>query len=359
MSPYVSNAELNSLQTTSSTVISEKIAGQPRTRGKYPGEWTPALKEYVREAFDPANSVPEWTRAAIQKELETMIYMNRGQDSSNRVRWRTMELPQHMDPIYLPYKRAPKDRNKDVAVRSQASASKTYPHEFCAQFSNPRSLFTHNDGKLFVSHRDYREVLVYTDGACINNGEANSRAGCAFVTHCSDGTPRLWNPPRGAYSMQGTFFFRLEDVGPTGLRAIQTNRAELRAALAALMWFSANHTDLDFWKPKECAKLVIATDSTYVVDCATNWAKSWESNGWKLSSGEAAKNRDLWEELLKKFRLLQAERYETVSIWHIPREQNEIADRGAKYASELKARPVFGVPPPNSMSILVDASQLG
>ena len=96
-------------------------------RGKYPGEWTPALKEYVRKAFDPANSVPGWTRAAIQKELETMIYMNRGQDSSNCFRWRTMDLPQHIDPQYLPYGRDPRDRGKDIAVRSPAPTSKMYP----------------------------------------------------------------------------------------------------------------------------------------------------------------------------------------------------------------------------------------
>ncbi len=286
--------------------------------------------------------------------------MDRGRDSSNRFRWRTMELPQHIDPQYLPYERDPRDRNKDIAVRSPASTSKMYPRKFCAPYSNPRSLFTHNDGKLFVSYRDYRELLVYTDGSCINNGQTNSRAGCAFVTHCSDGIPRPWHPPNGAYQMHGTFFFRLEDVGPTGLREIQTsNRAELRAVLAALQWCRANNTDLHFWKPKECAKLVIATDSTYVVAGATKWTKKWESNGWKLSSGEAVKNRDLWEELLKRVRFLQAERCENVAIWHIPREENDTADRGAKYASELKARPVFGIPPPNSMPIFVDASQLG
>jgi ribonuclease HI len=81
-------------------------------------------------------------------------------------------------------------------------------------------------------------------------------------------------------------------------------------------------------------------------------------NGWKLSTGQPVKNRDLWEELLKRFRLLQAERCENVSLWHIPREQNESADNAAKYAAQLKARPVFGVPAPTAMPILVDASQL-
>jgi ribonuclease HI len=160
--------------------------------------------------------------------------------------------------------------------------------------------------------------------------------------------------------MHGMFFFRLEDVGPTGVREKQTsNRAELRAVLAALNWFRQEHSDLNSWKPKEFAKLVIATDSTYVVDGATKWAKTWESNGWKLSSGEETENQDLWEELLKRVRALQANRCEKISIWHIPREQNATADRGAKFASQLKARPEFGVPPLGSHTILVDASQLG
>lgn len=47
-----------------------------------------------------------------------------------------------------------------------------------------------------------------------------------------------------------------------------SNRAELRAVLAALNWFGKRHDDLEFWTPKEYAKLVVAADSTYVVDGA-------------------------------------------------------------------------------------------
>jgi len=329
-----------------------------KSERKCPGVWGPALTEYVRRAFDPINNVPDWTNADIQEELEVMIYIYDFLDAGSSF-WRTMELPQHIDPRQLPYQRIRRHRSKPQSVESRASASKIYPREFCASSSTPKSLFAHKDREFFVAHRDSRELLVYTDGACRNNGQANSQAGCAFVTHCSDGIPRPWNPPNGAYHMHGTFFFRLEDVGPTGLREIQTsNRAELRAVLAALEWFWSGHTDLDFWKPKEHAKLVIATDSTYVVDGATKWVKTWEMNGWKLSTGQPVKNRDLWEELLKRFRLLQAERCENVSLWHIPREQNESADNAAKYAAQLKARPGFGVPAPTAMPILVDASQL-
>ena len=328
---------------------------------KYPDEWTPALQDYVRRALDPANSEPGWTNTEIREELEAMIHMNALLDPMIGARWRTITLPQHIDPEHLPYAR-PQDRNgrnKKPSIESLPAASKTYPEHFYAPCSTPQSLFTHEDGQLFIAHRDYRELLVYTDGACANNGQAGSQGGCAFVTHCSDSIPASWYPPKGAYRMHGLTFFRLEDVDPTGLREKQTsNRAELRAVLAALHWFRQKDSDLNFWKPKECAKLVIATDSTYVVDGATKWVKTWESNGWKLSSGEEAKNRDMWEELLKRMRALQADRCEKISFWHIPREQNATADRGAKFASQLKARPEFGIPPPSSHTILVDASQL-
>jgi ribonuclease HI len=325
---------------------------------KYPDQWTPALKDYVRRAFDPANSEPGWPNAKIQRELEAMIETNFILDPRIGARWRTMEVPQRIDPKDLPYVR-PEDETKNQSIKPHLAISKTYPEQFYAPWSTPQSMFAHKDGSLFVAHRDSRELLVYTDGACANNGQAGSQGGCAFVTHYSDKIPEPCYPPPGAYHMYGMFFFRLEDVGPTGLREQQTsNRAELRAVLAALSWFRQEHADLNSWKPKELAKLVIATDSTYVLDGATKWAKKWESNGWKLNTGERVKNRDLWEELLKRVRALQADRCEKISIWHIPREQNRTADRGAKFASKLKARPEFGVPAPGSHTVLVDASQL-
>jgi hypothetical protein len=132
--------------------------------------------------------------------------------------WRTMALPQHIDPEDLPYVRPPdrNDRNKKPSIEPLPVASKTYPEQFFAPCSTPQTLFAHKDGKLFVAHRDYREPLVYTDGACANNGQAGSQGGCTFVTHCSDNIHAPWYPPKGAYRMHDMFFFRLEDVGPTG-----------------------------------------------------------------------------------------------------------------------------------------------
>jgi ribonuclease HI len=63
-------------------------------------------------------------------------------------------------------------------------------------------------------------------------------------------------------------FFRLEDVGPTFKHT--SNRAELRTAIAALGIPCIQIEGLEFWAPKEAAELIIATDSSYVVNGATS-----------------------------------------------------------------------------------------
>ena len=229
---------------------------------QYPEEWTPDLKDYVRRALDPANSEPGWASSEIVEELKQMIYFGHILDPAIGPRWKTMKLPQHIDPADLPYDRKPRHRIQESPVPSPPSTplpTKTYPELFHAPHSTPQSLFKHKDGAHFVAHRDYREVLLFADGACTNNGQEGAQGGCAFVTHCSDSRPTPWHPPKGAYFMHGMFFFRLEDVGPTGKTWRPTsNRAELRAVIAALQFRDWSMDCNRSWR-----SLVIATDSEY------------------------------------------------------------------------------------------------
>ena len=44
----------------------------------------------------------------------------------------------------------------------------------------------------------------------------------------------------------------------------------------------------------------VYSDSAYVVNAFNqNWIESWKKNGWRNSSKEEVKNRELWEELNK------------------------------------------------------------
>jgi ribonuclease HI len=90
-------------------------------------------------------------------------------------------------------------------------------------------------------------MLIYSDGACLNNGQSNPRADYAFVFR----DPGLNGVGE---SVTGSVSFGLENEGSSGLAGSQTsNRAERRAVIAALQY--------RVWYGMEEKGLVIATDS--------------------------------------------------------------------------------------------------
>ncbi|KAI1423447.1 RNase H domain protein [Xylaria sp. FL1777] len=161
----------------------------------------------------------------------------------------------------------------------------------------------------YVHHQDSLKALVFTDGACLNNGKPTSQAGWAVV-----------------YGPGLIVHDHLENTGPFGHESIQTNnRAELRAVIEALRILD--------W-PGECFNtLVIATDSEYVAFGATQWVKTWIENGWQTASNADVKNRDLWDILLG-----EVERWRenglSVQFWRIDRAWNKVANEAAKMAAE-------------------------
>jgi len=182
----------------------------------------------------------------------------------------------------------------------------------------PQTLFA--QGHRFICRSNQKHILIYTDGACLNNGQPSATAGCAFV----------FRPSSSAASINGTVSFRLETQGPSGAVYPQTsNRAELRAVIAALQFRC--------WYGEGWTQLVIATDSEYVVSGATEWVQSWVRNGWLTSKNTPVKNRDLWELLLQEVQ--RSERSLRVVFWRIPREWNQVADRGAKEAAAERDGP--------------------
>jgi ribonuclease HI len=115
----------------------------------------------------------------------------------------------------------------------------------------PESLFA--DEHRFIRNSDPREILIYTDGSCLDNGQSNPRGGCAFVYRPSAYTQT------GSLTHRGIIPFRLETKGPTGYSYKQTsNRAELRAVIAALQFRDWSMDCNRSWR-----SLVIATDSEY------------------------------------------------------------------------------------------------
>lgn len=82
--------------------------------------------------------------------------------------------------------------------------------------------------------------------------------------------------------------------------------------------------------------MVIATDSSYVVEGITTWVNGWLKNEWNTRQGKRVMNKDLWECLLDEIKRLD-ECGMKVRFWKIPRELNQDADRYAK-ESALKVK---------------------
>ncbi|KAF5849760.1 hypothetical protein GGP41_005176 [Bipolaris sorokiniana] len=59
-------------------------------------EWPPAVREYVRRAFDPANAIPGISQAEMQARLKETIGYFAERNSHDNVHWPTFPLPQEL-----------------------------------------------------------------------------------------------------------------------------------------------------------------------------------------------------------------------------------------------------------------------
>ena len=107
------------------------------------------------------------------------------------------------------------------------------------------------------------KYIIYTDGACSGN------------------------PGPGGW---GAVIFdeNKKQSNISGKETMTTNnRMELLAPIMAIK------------RIKEKSEITVYTDSTYLKNGITDWIKKWEKNGWKSSSNQPIKNKDLWLELNK------------------------------------------------------------
>ena len=71
-----------------------------------------------------------------------------------------------------------------------------------------------------------------------------------------------------------------------GEKLTTNNRMELMAAIKGLEAL------------KRPCRVVLSTDSRYVMDGLTKWLPGWQRNGWKTAAKQPVKNADLWQELV-------------------------------------------------------------
>ena len=97
-----------------------------------------------------------------------------------------------------------------------------------------------------------------------------------------------------------------------GERATTNNRMELTAVIEALGTL------------KRPSRVILHTDSQYVMKGITEWIRGWKVKGWKTAAKEPVKNVDLWRTLDEA-----VARHEIKWVWvkgHSGHNGNERAD---------------------------------
>ena len=116
--------------------------------------------------------------------------------------------------------------------------------------------------RLNLTKQPMKQIKIYADGACSGNPG-----------------PGGW----GAILMYGEHKKELSG----GAAETTNNRMELQGVIAALKALN------------EACAVDLYTDSQYIVNAVEKgWVYKWQAKGWMRNAKEAAKNPDLWQELL-------------------------------------------------------------
>ncbi|SRR6056297_731656 len=143
------------------------------------------------------------------------------------------------------------------------------------------------------------EIVIYTDGACYKN------------------------PGPGGYA--AIILDEDKEIEITGYEPDTTNnRMELRAVIEALQVVKKNK------------KIILYSDSNYVVKGINEWIKSWKKRGWRTASNKPVKNLDLWKKLDKLFDKKNVKLKKVAA--HSGNEFNEKVDKLAKEEIEKKLK---------------------
>lgn len=193
---------------------------------------------------------------------------------------------------------------KKLKAKTQKEAEQEFSEGYKPNTKKERAEKKEAVKKTYVANLHKTGELVYfCDGACKKN-PGESGAGVSIYKH-----GELDSLIYGSYTKDGS-----------------NNIAELQSMIFCLEKIKADDP---------FAALIYA-DSKYVIDCLTKWAKGWSKNGWIKSDNKPVQNKELVEKAYNLYNsLLDIVEIRKVKA-HINEEGNELADRMAITASNLK-----------------------
>jgi ribonuclease HI len=114
----------------------------------------------------------------------------------------------------------------------------------------------------------YSGIEIFTDGACSKNGAVNNVGSCGYVMLDHNNFVNQFSK-----SYNNT----------------TNNRMEMSAVIHALNYLVSND--------KMNFKIIVKSDSKFVVDGFNGWMEGWKYRKWKKADGEEPINKDLWIQL--------------------------------------------------------------
>ena len=138
-----------------------------------------------------------------------------------------------------------------------------------------------------------KELVLYSDGAC---SQTIGGFGAVVV-----------NPTTGKH-------LSISD-GP--YKDTTNNQMEMMAVIAGLRFVH---------KRIGAQRLLVISDSKYVINGITEWIHNWKRNGWITADGKLVKNASLWEKMEEARNLHEFTRFQWVK-GHNGNEFNEVADK--------------------------------
>ncbi|KAI4469424.1 ribonuclease h1 [Holotrichia oblita] len=171
----------------------------------------------------------------------------------------------------IKYKMLQLQRNSTVGSRAFSTTTSDFTET---------DYYSLNEAKRQKRDFDYENdfVVVYTDGACENNGFKGAKAGLG-----------VWFGDDHPFNVSA----------PVDGKATN-NAGEIQACIRAVKIALDN----------DIKKLCIKTDSDFVIKSMTMWIKKWKKNDWKLSSGGDVKNKVDFDKLDKLCQQLEDIRWQ-------------------------------------------------
>ena len=165
--------------------------------------------------------------------------------------------------------------------------------------------------------------IVAVDGACRNNGEPDAKAAL------------------GVFFREGSRWNKSELLP---VRDTTSQRAELCAALRALQTindFVAHEWQHSITSNQKLNRVIVKSDSNYLVQGMTEWIFKWLDNGFTNARGQPVRNQDLIKELYQLIESMDRQKTIKVLFWKVGREDNEDADRLANVALDATRATVW------------------